>query len=95
VEAEVTTWRVRVLGPDPRVDVAAAAGRGASLERSRSAWFQETGFVEAAVHDRYALGPGSEVMGPCVVEERESTVVIGPGGRGKVDRSGSLVVEVG
>jgi N-methylhydantoinase A/oxoprolinase/acetone carboxylase beta subunit len=94
VEAEVTTWRVRVLGPDPRVDVAAATGRGASLERSRSAWFQETGFVEAAVHDRYALGPGREVMGPCVVEERESTVVIGPGGRGKVDRSGSLVVEV-
>jgi len=95
VEAEVTTWRVRILGPDPRVDVTAAAGRGASLERSRSAWFQETGFVETAVHDRYTLRPGREVIGPCVVEERESTVVIGPGGRGKVDRSGSLVVDVG
>ena len=95
VEAEVTTWRVRVLGPDPRVDVSAAAGRGRARERSRSAWFQETGFVEAAVHDRYTLGPGREVAGPCVVEERESTVVIGPGGRGRVDPSGSLVVDVG
>jgi N-methylhydantoinase A/oxoprolinase/acetone carboxylase beta subunit len=95
VEAEVMTWRVRVLGPDPRVDVTAAAERGAARKRSRSAWFQETGFVEVAVLDRYRLAPGREVVGPCVVEERASTVVIGPGGRGKVDRSGSLVVEVG
>jgi len=28
------------------------------------------------------------------VEERESTMVIGPGGRGKVDQYGSLVVEI-
>jgi N-methylhydantoinase A/oxoprolinase/acetone carboxylase beta subunit len=95
VEAEVMTWRVRVLGPDPRVDVTAAAERGAARKRSRSAWFQETGLVDVAVLDRYRLGPGREVVGPCVVEERASTVVIGPGGRGKVDGSGSLVVEVG
>ena len=42
--------------------------------------------------DRYRLGPGREVVGPCVVEEQASTVVIGPGGRGKVDGSGSLAV---
>src|SRR5439155_1328452 len=95
VEAEVMTWRVRVLGPDPRVDVTAAAERGAARKRSRSAWFQETGLVEVSVLDRYKLGPGREVVGPCVVEEQASTVVIGPGGRGKVDGSGSLVVEVG
>ena len=95
VEAEVMTWRVRVLGPDPRVDVTAAAERGAARKRSRSAWFQETGLVDVSVLDRYRLGPGREVVGPCVVEEQASTVVIGPGGRGKVDGSGSLVVEVG
>ncbi|TMK96711.1 MAG: hypothetical protein E6G40_10345 [Actinobacteria bacterium] len=89
------TWRVRVLGPDPRVDVTAAAERGAARKRSRSAWFQETGLVDVSVLDRYRLGPGREVVGPCVVEEQASTVVIGPGGRGKVDGSGSLVVEVG
>jgi hypothetical protein len=30
-----------------------------------------------------------------VVEERESTMVVGPGGRATVDRVGNLVVEVG
>ena len=54
-----------------------------------------SGGMEVAVLDRYRLAPGREVVGPCVVEERASTVVIGPGGRGKVDGSGSLVVEVG
>jgi len=95
VEAEVMTWRVRVLGPEPRVEVMAVGGRGRSNKGSRKAWFQESGFVQTAVHDRYALGPGRELLGPCVVEERESTVVIGPGGKARVDPSGSLVVEVG
>jgi N-methylhydantoinase A len=95
VEAEVMTWRVRVLGPDPEVDVRLSkrttrgSGKGA-----RPVWFPRTGFVQAAVMDRYALGPGARVTGPAVVEERESTVVIGPGGRGRVDASGNLVVEV-
>jgi N-methylhydantoinase A len=94
VEAEVMTWRVRVLGPDPQVEVLARGGSTRPPRGRRRAWFQETGFVDAAVHDRYALTPGARVDGPCVIEERESTVVIGPGGRGTVDGSGVLVVEI-
>ena len=45
--------------------------------------------------DRYRLAPGAELHGPTVVEERESTMVIGPGGRARVDRFGNLEVEVG
>jgi len=94
VEAEVMTWRVRVLGPDPRVEVTARGPRDASGKGSRRAWFPEAGLVTAEVYDRYGLGSGSRVEGPCVVEERESTVVIGPGGWGTVDPSGSLVVDM-
>jgi N-methylhydantoinase A len=94
VEAEVMTWRARTLGPDPRVDVEVRnslrqdAGKG-----SRAVWFQETGVTWAEVFDRYRLGPGSTVAGPAIIEERESTVVIGPGGYGRVDGSGNLIVE--
>jgi len=98
VESEVMTWRVRVMGPAPELDVRAVAsprGGGGSRRRGRRrAWFAETGNATVNVFDRYGLAPGAEVAGPAIVEERESTMVIGPGGRGKVDRYGSMVVEV-
>jgi len=34
------------------------------------------------------------LAGPAIVEERESTAVIGPGGRARVDDGLALVVEV-
>ena len=45
VEAEVMTWRVRVLGPDPRVEVTAQGPRVASRKGWRRAWFPEAGMV--------------------------------------------------
>lgn len=93
VESEVMTWRVRVLGPRPELSVRLRPGAGGEARKgSRRVWFEGTGFVRADVYDRYLLGPGAEVRGPAVVEERESTMVVGPGGVGTVDRSGNLVV---
>ena len=97
VESEVMTWRVRVMGPAPRLDVRArvqAKPRAAGRKEQRRAWFAEAGVVPVDVYDRYLLAPGAQLTGPAVVEETESTVVIGPGGRGRVDRSGGLVVEI-
>jgi N-methylhydantoinase A/oxoprolinase/acetone carboxylase beta subunit len=53
------------------------------------------GFHSTAVYDRYALGPGAELRGPAIVEERESTVVIGPRGSARVDDVLNLIVELG
>jgi N-methylhydantoinase A/oxoprolinase/acetone carboxylase beta subunit len=44
--------------------------------------------------DRAALAPGDAVHGPAVVQERESTVVIGERGTARVDECGALVVEI-
>jgi N-methylhydantoinase A/oxoprolinase/acetone carboxylase beta subunit len=95
VEAEVMTWRVRVTGPFPRIDVRLkATGPGPAHKGSRPAWFAEAdGFVQAAVYDRYRLKAGDRIGGPAVVEERESTMVVGPGGRARVDEFGNLEVE--
>jgi N-methylhydantoinase A len=97
VEAEVMTWRVRVLGPTPEVEVGTLRGLGGDHRKGRRpVWFPETGrYVEAAVLDRYRLASGDRVRGPAVVEERESTVVLGPAAAGRVDGAGNLVVEVG
>jgi N-methylhydantoinase A len=96
VEPEVLTWRVRVAGPRPalagRLDGAAP---GPARKGSRPAWSEERrAFVEAGVWDRYRLAPGARVAGPAVVEERESSAVIGVGGTGVIDGHGNLVVEV-
>ena len=65
------------------------------MKGRRSAYFEEAGgFVETPVYDRYALAPGDEFTGPAIVEERESTAVIGPGGRCRVDDGLALIVEM-
>jgi N-methylhydantoinase A/oxoprolinase/acetone carboxylase beta subunit len=97
IPIEALTWRVKVSAPAPAIDLrwrgpraAAAAGKG-----ERPLYFPEAnGFVAAAVYDRYALKPGDTFAGPAIVEERESTLVVGPGGRGAVDDYGSLIVRV-
>ena len=66
-----------------------------ALKGRRPAYFAEAaGFVETPVYDRYGLAPGATVEGPAIVEERESTAVIGPGGRVTVDETLALHVEL-
>ena len=41
-----------------------------------------------------SLGPGAVFTGPAIVEERESTTVIGAGARASIDGLGNLTVEI-
>ena len=99
VAIEALSWRLTVSGPEPEMGMGvgkgAAKARGPAPEKSRrQAFFAEAnGFVETAVYDRYRLGPGSSFEGPAIVEERESTAVIGPSGRCRVDDQLMLIVE--
>ena len=52
-------------------------------------------WMEVPVLDRAALGVGSEVEGPTVVEFAESTCVVRPGWGGKIDEVGTLILERG
>lgn len=95
VEVEVLAWRVRVLGPEPRVSREARSAPGRATKGHRPIWSAETGgFVEARVVDRYRLRPGEAVRGPAVIEERESTAIVGVGGRAEADAGGNLVVTI-
>ena len=64
---------------------------GAALKGQRQVYFPETGFTECDVYDRYALKPGDEFKGPAVIEERESTTVVGPGATVTVDPHLNLI----
>ena len=48
---------------------------------------------EVPILDRERMGKGSGVVGPAIVEFRESTCVVRPGWRGMVDGVGTIVLE--
>lgn len=95
---EVLNWRVRVSGPQPRVDMHPEATQGRSghgLKGHRSAIFEASESpVEAAVYDRYELTDGDTVDGPAIIEEREATTVLLPGDVATVDGLGQLRIVV-
>lgn len=95
VEPEVLTWRVTVSGPRPRPDVAPVLGSDEPTPATRPMWFAEFDeYVDGFVHARSSLPAGYSFAGPAVVEERESTIVIGPGGRATVGADGNVEVVV-
>jgi N-methylhydantoinase A len=97
---EILNWKVDVSGPPPRFDIGwsthAGAATGPARKGTRSAYFPEAGsYLDCPVYDRYALRPGAAVDGPAIIEERESTCVLGVGDRARVDEFGNLVAEIG
>jgi N-methylhydantoinase A len=98
-EAEVITWRIRARGPKGDVTPsrmrASATSSGKALKGRRPVYFQESGgFVETPVYDHYALAPGQEFPGPAIVEQRESTVVVGPKARFALDGQYNLIMHL-
>jgi N-methylhydantoinase A len=99
VGLEVINWRLVVSGPRPELKLAANNGDGApalsaALKGHREAYVhEERDYRAVPVYDRYRLAPGTTFNGPAVVEERESTVVIGPRGRVSIDPWRNLRVE--
>jgi N-methylhydantoinase A len=96
IPVETLTWRVTVSAPAPELNLRQSAGspNEPALKGERPAFFPEAErYVATPVFDRYALRPGDTLQGPAIVEERESTLVVGPGARLEVDEFGSLIVE--
>jgi N-methylhydantoinase A len=97
---DVVSWRVVATGPRPELALPKATGSaGASADaarkRDRPAWLPEAkGFADVPVYDRYRLAAGVAFQGPAIVEERESTAVIGAGAAARVDAWGNLVVDL-
>ena len=96
-DVEVITWRVRAAGPRAPFEPTFAAEPSASPSAplSRRAWFDEAGgFVDTPVLSHYALAPGTEVRGPAIVEQRESTIVVGPSATASIDAHRNLVMRL-
>ncbi len=92
---EIVSWKVEATGSEAALGYRGIRGGARGRRKQpRRVWFGDA-FVECRVLDRYALGPGTTVEGPAVIEERESTCVLGPGDRATVDERLHLVAELG
>ena len=83
--------RGRVRTPRPQALGEGAAARPAS---ERPVWWANGGFRDTPVYDGTELGAGAAFYGPAVVEMPETTIVVPPGHRGRVDALGSFVISL-
>ncbi len=90
----VTTWKVEATAAAPELAAARPVATGAATAKTTRRAYFGGGYVATPVYDRAGLGQGAAIEGPALIEERESTVVIGIGDRVQVDRFGNLVAEL-
>ncbi|EJK79833.1 hydantoinase/oxoprolinase family protein [Rhizobium sp. AP16] len=92
---EVITWRLRASGEKDQVTRPHETEVADARKGSRQVYFQELGtYTETSVYDHYKLPVGQELKGPAIVEQRESTAVVGPSGVFHVDAHGNLVINI-
>ncbi len=97
VPIELDQVRVAVRGPTPNVILPQIPPSDSpvtnALRGGRRVYLPERGgYEECPVYDRYCLGAGATLTGPAIVEEHESTVVLGVGAEGRIDVYGNLIV---
>lgn len=99
VPLEIINWRVISSSPAPQVRLRATGVEQATTSTARNgtrrAYFPELGgYIDTPIYDRYALTPGTGFDGPAIVEERESTVIVGPDCSFRIDEQLNLIVEL-
>jgi N-methylhydantoinase A len=98
VAIQLVNLRVSVSAPmtDSKVEFAMTGqAAGNAFKQKRSVFFEEKGgYVQTPVYDRYRISVGEMIDGPAVFEEKESTLVIGPGSVCQAQPDGSLIVTI-
>ena len=70
-------------------------GSGNPLKGTQRIFLPETkGFRKVNVYNRYLLRPNQKFKGPALVEERETTTVIGSRSNFSIDKNLNLIIEL-
>jgi len=100
-EGAIVTAALRVAARaatgTPKAEMAATGDCDSALspDQARRVWHDRHGWIETDVYSGERLGPGDQIVGPAIVEERTTTVLLGPGDRLTVDGAGNFAIEVG
>jgi len=99
IPMEFVNFRVRASLPVKPLKLPRLYGRGGSLEKAlkgerRAYSGLAHDFIPFTVYDRYRLFSGAVFAGPAIIEERESTVIVGADATVSVDEFGFLWIEL-
>lgn len=92
----VINLRSAVTGKRPRFDLSTLAPQGgtveAALKGTRKVHFVDA-WHETVIYNRLDLPAGAEIVGPAILEQPDTTVLIEPGLIGRVDAYGNTLIE--
>ncbi|MFP4037230.1 MAG: hydantoinase/oxoprolinase family protein, partial [Desulfobacteraceae bacterium] len=95
---EFINFKVRAKLPERLLELPKLRGSGKVADAVKGERQAFSGlskeFIPWVVYDRYKLFPGAEFEGPAIIEERESTVVVGEDSSVRVDDYGFLWIEL-
>ncbi len=94
---ECNSWRLKAVGRRD-MDVTNETGKAGEFKAAgpkeiRKAFFRETGYTDTEVFNGADLHYGDVIMGPAVVEEPTTTVVILPGHKATITKFNNYYIE--
>ena len=98
---EIINWKVIASGPKPdfkmgyTIDSEKNTQLDLAIKGTREVFFEKGGFQETPIYDRYSLAEGMKILGPALVEERESTCLITVGSKAFIDPVLNIIAELG
>lgn len=100
IRANLVNLNTSIVGVRPEIDLSALIDAGArkatlgeALTETRTVWFEE-GWQDTPVYRREYLPPEAVLLGPAIIEQMDTTIVVEPGNRVVQDRDGNLILEV-
>ena len=83
----------RAGGSEPAYHATAVPATGEARKRARSILLPETdAATDAAIYERALLAEADEIDGPAIIEQHDTTTLIEPGWRGRLDGCGNLII---
>jgi N-methylhydantoinase A len=95
VDIESVTWRVSISGPvsSYRAKQKIDKAKSPIAQSSRMVYWGEK-IEETPVYDRYSLQPNQKITSPCIIEEKESTTVVGHNSEVSVDKYQNIIIDI-
>jgi len=96
-QVELVNLRVTGVGLLPKREAGRAGTGGAdaraAIAGERRVYFRDGGALAVSVYSRGALAPGMRFDGPAIVDQDDTTCLVAPGFRARVDAVHNLILE--
>jgi N-methylhydantoinase A len=95
IPVRVLNLHVALIGRRPKLDLAALAPVGGSIESAKQgerAVYVDDAWQHAMVYARHALPVGAVVPGPAILEQQDATILVEPDLTARVDPLGNIII---